>query len=74
MLNNCVGKDNRQFVIAYLASTSILMFSIILSAILLFTGATCGDGKDSKKSDDENPGKCDWFLKGWKGYIGVNTG
>ena len=54
MLNNCVGKDNRQFVIAYLSSTSILMGSIVLSVILLFTGTTCGKGKDSKEEDSKH--------------------
>ena len=38
MLNNCVGKDNRVFVITYLTSTSVLLASILISAILSLTG------------------------------------
>jgi len=33
MLNNCVGKANRKFVITYLSTTSILLTSIVASAI-----------------------------------------
>jgi predicted amidophosphoribosyltransferase len=36
-LNNCIGKENRAFVIAYLLSTSVLLSCIILSALLHFT-------------------------------------
>ena len=36
-LNNCVGKDNRAFVIAYLICTSILLTCIVLSALFHYT-------------------------------------
>ena len=37
MLNNCVGKANRKFVITYLSTTSILLASIVASAIAHWT-------------------------------------
>ena len=46
MLNNCVGKDNRVFVITYLTSTSILLTSIIISAILSLVGTQCVDANN----------------------------
>ena len=46
MLNNCVGKDNRGFVIAYLLSTSILLFWIVLSALFHFTNVLPDQNKD----------------------------
>ena len=47
MLNNCVGKDNRGFVIAYLFTTSLLLFWIVLSALFHFTDVL----KDKNKDD-----------------------
>ena len=36
-LNNCIGKDNRGFMIVYLICTTILLSCIVLSALFHFT-------------------------------------
>lgn len=60
MLNNCVGKDNRGFVIAYLLSTSLLLFWIVLSALFHFTHVL----------DNKHP-EYDFHIKFFRVYVGL---
>jgi hypothetical protein len=55
MLNNCVGKDNRAFVIAYLLSTSVLLFCIVLSALFHWTQVIPEAEKSASMRAQETP-------------------